>query len=48
MVLFNNCQRASAVINAKRFASLLSQTEHPFEIMAPPRRNVEQGILFDV
>ncbi len=44
-VLFNNCRRANAVINARRMISLLAEQDHPFHVVAP-LVGAEQGLLF--
>jgi uncharacterized protein YecE (DUF72 family) len=46
LVLFNNCARASAVIDAKRFAQLLGWNDSRLEVMTPSRSWIEQGTLF--
>lgn len=46
-VLFNNCRRANAVINARRFAELLAGHPQPFRVVPPPPPAILQGSLFD-
>ncbi len=46
-VLFNNCRRANAVVNAERFIELLHIQRHPFEVVRPTLNATQQGILFN-
>jgi uncharacterized protein YecE (DUF72 family) len=50
MLLFNNCQRTQAAVNAQRMRELLTKTGTEMEIMAPfatPRAAVKQRMLFE-
>ena len=47
LVLFNNCRRANAVLNARRLAALLSQQPHPINVVHAPLPTNAQGYLFD-
>jgi uncharacterized protein YecE (DUF72 family) len=47
MILFNNCRRANAVLNAQRMIELLAHRGHPFNVIPPIPIKSMQGSLFD-
>ncbi len=45
-ILFNNCRRGNAVINARRMSELLSQHVNTLEMVAPASPTQDQSPLF--
>ena len=46
LVLFNNCHRGQAAVNAERMRELVKEETRPFRLIEPFGAREKQGLLF--